>query len=105
MKDPNPSTFDTAVIGAGLAGLVAANRLADAGRSVIVVDGLGASGGRARTSLLADHLVNQGPHALYVGGHADRALRRLGIPVEGGAPPTRGTRCLYDDRQIGRAHV
>lgn len=98
MKDPNPSTFDTAVIGAGLAGLVAANRLADAGRSVIVVDGLGASGGRARTSLLADHLVNQGPHALYVGGHADRALRRLGIPVEGGAPPTRGTRCLYDDR-------
>lgn len=98
MKDPNPSTFDTAVIGAGLAGLVAANRLADAGRSVIVADGLGASGGRARTSLLADHLVNQGPHALYVGGHADRALRRLGIPVEGGAPPTRGTRCLYDDR-------
>ena len=98
MKDPNPSTFDTAVIGAGLAGLVAANRLADAGRSVIVVDGLGASGGRARTSLLADHLVNQGPHALYVGGHADRALRRLGIPVEGGAPPTRGTRGLYDNR-------
>ena len=98
MKDPNPSTFDTAVIGAGLAGLVAANRLADAGRSVIVVDGLGASGGRSRTSLLADHLVNQGPHALYVGGHADRALQRLGIPVEGGAPPTRGTRCLYDDR-------
>ena len=98
MKDPNPSTFDTAVIGAGLAGLVAANRLADAGRSVIVVDGLGASGGRARTSLLADHLVNQGPHALYVGGHADRALQRLGIPVEGGAPPTRGTRGLYDDR-------
>ena len=98
MKDPNPSTFDTAVIGAGLAGLVAANRLADAGRSVIVVDGLGASGGRARTSLLADHLVNQGPHALYVGGHADRALQRLGIPGEGGAPPTRGTRGLYDDR-------
>ena len=98
MKDPNPSTFDTAVIGAGLAGLVAANRLADAGRSVIVVDGLGASGGRSRTSLLADHLVNQGPHALYVGGHADRALQRLGIPVEGGAPPTRGTRGLYDDR-------
>tara|TARA_B110000263_G_scaffold241888_1_gene246678 strand:- start:820 stop:951 length:132 start_codon:yes stop_codon:yes gene_type:complete len=30
MKDPNPSTFDTAVIGAGLAGLVAANRLAAA---------------------------------------------------------------------------
>ena len=83
MDTPRENAFDTAVVGAGLAGLVAANRLADAGRSVIVLDGLGASGGRARTSLLADHLVDQGPHALYVGGHAYRALRHLGIPVEG----------------------
>ncbi|MDG2907231.1 MAG: FAD-dependent oxidoreductase [Acidimicrobiales bacterium] len=98
MDTPRENAFDTAVVGAGLAGLVAANRLADAGRSVIVLDGLGASGGRARTSLLADHLVNQGPHALYVGGHASRALRHLGVPVEGEAPPTRGTRGLYDDR-------
>lgn len=98
MDTPSNHTFDTAVIGAGLAGLTAANRLADAGRSVVVLDGLGAPGGRARTSLLGDHLVNQGPHALYVDGHARRAFRKLGIPVEGEAPPTRGTRGLYDDR-------
>ncbi|MBC8364929.1 MAG: FAD-dependent oxidoreductase [Actinobacteria bacterium] len=98
MEDTNARTFDTAVVGAGLAGLIAANRLADAGRSVVVLDGLGASGGRARTSLLADHLVNQGPHALYIGGNADQVLRHLGIPVEGVEPPTRGTNGLYDDR-------
>ena len=98
MEATNARTFDTAVVGAGLAGLIAANRLADAGRSVVVFDGLGASGGRARTSLLSDHLVNQGPHALYVDGHANRILQRFGIPVEGGEPLTRGTRGLYDDR-------
>lgn len=38
MKDPNPSTFDTAVIGAGLAGLVAANRLADAASAWAAAD-------------------------------------------------------------------
>jgi len=98
MEATNARTFDTAVVGAGLAGLIAANRLADAGRSVVVFDGLGASGGRARTSLLSDHLVNQGPHALYVDGHANRILQRFDIPVEGGEPLTRGTRGLYDDR-------
>ena len=35
MKDPNPSPFDTAVIGAGL---VAANRLADAASAWAAAD-------------------------------------------------------------------
>lgn len=37
MKDPNPSTFDTAVIGAGL---VAANRLAAAASAWTAADAL-----------------------------------------------------------------
>ena len=40
MKDPNPSTFDTAVIGAGLAGLGAANRLAAAASAWTAADAL-----------------------------------------------------------------
>ena len=56
---------DVLVIGAGLAGLVVANRLADRGRSVAVVEKRSGPGGRARTTELGDHLVNQGPHALF----------------------------------------
>ena len=45
MPDPMP---DTVVVGAGLAGLVAANRLADDGLTVVVLDTLGRAGGRAQ---------------------------------------------------------
>ena len=96
MPDPMP---DTVVVGAGLAGLVAANRLADNGLTVVVLDTLGRAGGRARTSLLGGHLFNQGPHALYTGGAAIAGLQTLGIHPDG-EPPALDGACALDAERI-----
>jgi phytoene dehydrogenase-like protein len=82
------TTADVIVVGAGLAGLAAAATAARAGRRVLVLDGR-SPGGRARTDERGGFLFNQGAHALYVGGHAERVLGELGIAVpSGGAPST-----------------
>ena len=96
MPDPMP---DTVVVGVGLAGLVAANRLADNGLTVVVLDTLGRAGGRARTSLLGGHLFNQGPHALYTGGAAIAGLQDLGIHPDGEPPALNGA-CALDAERI-----
>jgi protoporphyrinogen oxidase len=96
MPDPMP---DTVVVGAGLAGLVAANRLADDGLTVVVLDTRGRAGGRARTSLLGGHLFNQGPHALYTGGAAIAGLQTLGIHPDG-EPPALDGACALDAERI-----
>lgn len=48
--DPAPSPVDTIVVGAGIAGLAAATRLVDAGRSVTVVEARDRIGGRLRSA-------------------------------------------------------
>jgi phytoene dehydrogenase-like protein len=75
------------VAGAGLAGLAAAATAARSGRRVLVVDGH-TPGGRARTDDRRGFLFNQGAHALYLGGHATRVLRDLGLPVPSGGKPS-----------------
>src|SRR3954447_18571443 len=52
-----PSTVDVAVIGAGAAGLGAANALRDSGLSVIVLEARARVGGRAHTILAAPDVV------------------------------------------------
>jgi len=81
------TTYDVIVIGAGLAGLVAAQQATRAGARVLVVDGQ-QPGGRARTDEHAGYLFNRGPHALYLGGHAQRVLESLGVDIAGGRPAT-----------------
>lgn len=68
------------VVGAGLAGLTAAIRLADAGRRVVLLERSGTAGGRARAFRGPhDTPLDWGQHLLLGAYHATRALAaRLG---------------------------
>ena len=77
--------YDVIVIGAGLAGLAAAQQATRTGSRVLVLDAQPA-GGRARTVEDAGYLLNRGPHALYLGGHAQRVLESFGVDITGGSP-------------------
>jgi phytoene dehydrogenase-like protein len=81
---------DVVVIGAGLAGLAAAAWTARAGRAVVVCEKAGAAGGRAQTTPAGPFRFNLGPHALYCGGPAERALRELDVPIAGRRPNASG---------------
>jgi phytoene dehydrogenase-like protein len=75
-----------AVIGSGIAGLVAACDLARAGKQVVVLEKAEQFGGRAMTVQKNGALFNLGSHALYRGGEADRIFRELGLKLKGGSP-------------------
>jgi protoporphyrinogen/coproporphyrinogen III oxidase len=62
-----------AIIGAGLAGMTAATRLAAAGHDVDVFDAEAEVGGRTRSEALGDHWVNLG--AQYLAGNDTPAMR------------------------------
>lgn len=57
---PNPNQHDVAIVGAGLAGLVAARSLVAAGRDVVVLEAADAPGGRVRTDLIDGHRLDRG---------------------------------------------
>jgi protoporphyrinogen oxidase len=78
------------VIGGGLAGLTAANALVDSGRKVILLEQSERLGGRAITQNQSGYLMNLGPHALYIGGAARRALKAWEVPFSGSRPDLRG---------------
>src|SRR3954453_18246555 len=87
-----PSTVDVAVIGAGAAGLGAANALRDSGLSVIILEARHRVGGRAHTILAAPDIV------FDVGcGWVDSAdknsfagiARRLNFEIDNTRPPWR----------------
>lgn len=73
----------TLVIGAGIAGLIAAHDLAAAGACVTVLEGSARPGGRAQTRREGGYAINQGPHALYLGGAFRKALDRIGVAYAG----------------------
>jgi phytoene dehydrogenase-like protein len=64
---PLPSRAEVVVVGAGLAGLSAATRLADAGRDVHVVDAAGHVGGRLATERVDGFVVDRGFQVLNTG--------------------------------------
>lgn len=88
-------TVRIAVVGAGLAGLTAANHLIDTGAKVTVFERTDAPGGRATSSDHDGYRFNRGPHALYRGGPAEQVLHRLGITYSGRAPQQAVPRGLY----------
>ncbi|WZH36690.1 MAG: FAD-dependent oxidoreductase [Microbacterium enclense] len=58
------SDYDVIVVGAGLAGLRAATRLAEAGRDVVVLEAHDAVGGRERTDIVEGFRLDLGFHVL-----------------------------------------
>lgn len=77
---------DLIVVGGGLGGLIAAAKVAQAGRSVLVLEQARQWGGRAATQVHDQRHLNLGPHALYCAGHAFRLLQELNVPFSGRFP-------------------
>jgi monoamine oxidase len=75
-----------AVVGGGIAGLVAAAHIAASGLQPVVFEATSRVGGRARTRIVGGFHFNQGPHALYTGGALNAALREFGVSISGGNP-------------------
>ncbi|MET3729408.1 phytoene dehydrogenase-like protein [Fictibacillus halophilus] len=84
------NTFDVAIVGGGIAGLTSAVYLAQAGKSVVVLEKASKVGGRAQTTSKNGALFNLGGHALYRGGAAEKILNELQVNVSGAVPNTKG---------------
>lgn len=91
--------YDTAVIGGGLAGLIAAIALAKGGQTVILFEKLGRLGGRAMTNKKNGAFFNLGGHALYRAGQAYAILTELGIRIDGGKPSAK-INVLWNNRVV-----
>ncbi|MFA9456508.1 phytoene desaturase family protein [Halalkalibacter sp. AB-rgal2] len=87
--------WDIIIIGGGLAGYVAANYLAKANLSTLILEKSKEIGGRARTINKKGYLFNLGPHALYRKGKAATILGDLSIELKGRSPAGGGT-ILYN---------
>ena len=94
-EPPAAAEVDVVVVGGGLAGLAAAGLAARSGARVVVLERGSEPGGRAATHACGDFLFNVGPHALYDGGPAARALADLGVSFTGRRPPASGGLALH----------
>jgi phytoene dehydrogenase-like protein len=99
------------VVGGGPAGLVAAGRLAAGGIETVLVEASSHLGGRAASEVREGFVLNQGPHALYVGGPARRELDAMGVELDWWQPASaasvfprdgRPKRTLGGSAQLGR---
>ncbi|MFC5652509.1 phytoene desaturase family protein [Paenibacillus solisilvae] len=87
---------DTAVIGGGMAGFLAAVELSKANKSVVLLEKSGQFGGRAMTVNKKGALFNLGGHALYRGGEAYAMLQEFGVKLDGGVPLAAGSAIWRD---------
>lgn len=71
------------IVGGGMSGLAAAVHLGRRDVPTVVFDEASELGGRARTERRNGFHLNYGPHRLYAEGAAVRALRDLGIEIDG----------------------
>lgn len=94
------------VVGGGPAGLMAAGRLATGGIETVLLEAGPHFGGRAASERRQGFDLNQGPHALYVGGPAGRELRALGIELDWWNPTSPASVLVRDGkptRKLGGA--
>jgi len=78
--------FEAAIVGGGIAGLVAAIELAQAGKSVVLFEKSGQVGGRAISVRKNGATFDLGSHAIIKGGALHGIFQDLGIRMEGGSP-------------------
>jgi phytoene dehydrogenase-like protein len=88
-----------AVVGGGIAGLIAAIALARGGVGVTLFERAGALGGRASSRVEDGFVFNQGPHALYRGGVFAETLAAFGVAVTGGPPDFREAAAIWGDER------
>lgn len=86
-----------AVVGGGIAGLIAAASLARRGLQPTLFEAAPELGGRAQTRVVDGFCFNQGPHALYLAGALNTELTNLGLSAKGGAPRLRDGLALWGD--------
>lgn len=98
-------TADLQIIGAGLAGLIAANKAADAGLSVRLIERRTNPGGRADSADHHGYTLNVGPHALYLQGELRRVLIDLGLEPAGSAPDLVGATGSIQSADGGRGRT
>ncbi|MCH5584531.1 FAD-dependent oxidoreductase [Shimazuella sp. AN120528] len=75
-----------AIIGGGIAGLVAAIDLAQAGKSVVLLEKASQLGGRAISAKKNGAIFDLGGHATIRGGAMDEIFQDLGLRIDGGSP-------------------
>ena len=87
------------MIGGGPAGLMAAGRLAGGGIETVLLEAGSHLGGRAASEKRAGFVLNQGPHALYIGGPARRELRTSGVDLDWWQPASPASVFPRDGKQ------
>ncbi len=87
------------IIGGGIAGLTAANALAQPGRKITLLEQSEHLGGRAITQQQDGFFLNLGPHALYRGGPATSTFKEWNIPFEGHLPVTNGAHLINEGKK------
>ena len=87
-----------AVVGGGIAGLIAAIVLARDGARVRLFERAAQFGGRAQSRVVEGFVFNQGPHALYRGGAFAKALAEFGVAAPGGPPDFRHAAAVWGNK-------
>jgi phytoene dehydrogenase-like protein len=92
-------SVNVAVVGGGLAGLIAAHDTARMGLTTLVFEAAPALGGRAQTRIQNGFHFNQGPHALYADGELNKALKSLAVNVSGRRLPLKNAIALWEGQR------
>jgi phytoene dehydrogenase-like protein len=90
---------DVAVVGGGLAGLIAAHDISRTGLATLLFEAAPSLGGRAQTRAQEGFHFNQGPHALYADGKFNKALRSMGVNVSGHRLQLRNAIALWEGQR------
>src|SRR4051794_13765158 len=91
------------VIGAGISGLVAAHRLAKAGRDVLVLESSDVPGGAIRTETLDGFIVERGPNSVRMTDGLEALAGELGLADELVLADPRAPRYVYLGGKLVRA--